>query len=77
MVASYTVDGDSFKADKPRVWSQRRFIARPGRPFDLHPDGDRFALAAAPENEGDVKQDTLIFIFNFFDELRRIAPRTK
>ena len=30
--------------------------------FDLHPDGTRFALAS------------VTFIFNFFDELRRIAP---
>jgi hypothetical protein len=25
-------------------------------------------------DESDVKQDKVIFIFNFFDELRRIAP---
>ena len=75
MVASYTVEGDSFKADTPRVWSERRFSARPRmRSFDLHPDGERFVLAAAPDNEGAVKQDKLVFIFNFFDELRRLAP---
>jgi hypothetical protein len=39
-------------------------------------NGERFALAAAPENETAVRQDTLIFIFNFFDELRRVAPAT-
>jgi hypothetical protein len=76
MVASYSVEGDSFKADKPRVWSERRFMTRPGRSFDLHPDGERFALAAAPENEA-ATQDTLVFIFNFFDELRRIAPASR
>ena len=74
MVASYTVDADSFKADKPRVWSPRRFMTRPGRPFDLHPDGERFALVAASENLATVQQDKLVFIFNFFDELRRVAP---
>ena len=75
MVASYTVEGDSFKADKPRVWSERRFMLRPGfRSFDLHPDGERVVLAAAPDNESAVKQDKLVFIFNFFDELRRLAP---
>jgi len=31
-------------------------------------------LAAAAENENAVKQDTLVFIVNFFDELRRLAP---
>ncbi len=78
MVASYAVEGDSFKADKPRVWSERRFSVRPRlRSFDLHPDGERFVLAAAPDNESAVKQDKLVFIFNFFDELRRLAPVAK
>ncbi len=77
MVASYTVEGESFKADKPRVWSEHRFMLRRAGSFTLHPDGERFALAAAPENESAVKQDKLVFIFNFFDELRRIAPVTK
>ena len=78
MVASYTVEGDSFKADKPRVWSDRRFSARPRlRSFDLHPDGERVVLAAAADNESAVKQDKLVFIFNFFDELRRLAPVSK
>jgi serine/threonine-protein kinase len=74
MVTPYAVEANSFKADKPRVWSQRRFMTRPGRPFDLHPDGERFALVAAPENVTAVQQDKLVFIFNFFDELRRVAP---
>ena len=74
MVATYTVEGESFKADRPRVWSERRFITRPGRSFDLHPDGERVALAAAPENETVVEQDTLVVILNFFDELRRVVP---
>jgi hypothetical protein len=40
--------------------------------FDLHPDGQRFALTA-PTQTG-AKQDHLTFIFNCFDELRRLAP---
>jgi hypothetical protein len=53
-------------------------MARPGfRSFDLHPDGERFGLAAALENESAVKHDKLVFVFNFFDELRRTAPRGK
>jgi hypothetical protein len=76
MVASYTVEGDSFKADKPRVWSPRRFMLRPRlRSFDLHPDGERFVLAAAPDTENTAKQDKLVLVFNFFDELRRLEPR--
>ena len=82
MVARYTVDGDSFRAEKPRLWSEGRFTPRDGptattRNFDLHPDGDRFALAALTETEANAKQDKVVFIFNFFDELRRIAPTTR
>ncbi|MBI3490439.1 MAG: protein kinase [Acidobacteria bacterium] len=48
MVAPYTVEGDSFRAEKPRLWSDGRFVVRAGnRSFDLHPDGERFALAPA------------------------------
>jgi serine/threonine-protein kinase len=74
MVASYRVEGDVFIPDKPRPWADRQFNVRPGfRSFDLHPDGDRVAIAAG---EGVVKRDKVVFIFNFFDELRRIAPRS-
>ena len=44
------------------------------RDFDLHPDGDRFALAAAQEVAAEARQDKLVFVFNFFEELRRVAP---
>jgi hypothetical protein len=75
MVASYSVDGESFRAEKPRLWSETRLELRGRRSFDLHPDGERVALEAAPpETQSAAKQDKLVFIFNFFDELRRIAP---
>jgi len=75
MVASYKVEGVTFNVDKPRLWSERRFMPRPRlRSFTMHPDGERVVLAATPDAENAVKQDKLVFIFNFFDELRRIAP---
>jgi serine/threonine-protein kinase len=84
MMVSYTASGDTFTADKPRPWADTRFLPRPrgfggatGRPFDLHPDGERVAIAPVPENERVAKQDKLVFILNFFDELRRIAPPSK
>src|SRR5262249_14306534 len=78
MVASYTVEGDSFKADKPRLWSEQaiQFRNRFPRSFDLHPDDDRIA-AAVPTGQAEEKLDHVTFIFNFFDELRRIAPPAK
>jgi len=42
--------------------------------FDLHPDGNRFALATIPEDQVAARQDRVVFVFNFFDELRRLAP---
>ena len=75
MVAAFTVEGDSFRAEKPTLWSDGRFLPRAvNRPFDLHPDGERFALAPAVQTPGGGKQDHVTFIFNFFDELRRLAP---
>ena len=36
----------SSPAEKPRLWSDGHFTVRgPNRMFDLHPDGERFALA--------------------------------
>jgi len=72
---------DSFRADKPRLWSEGRYTVRAragvARPFDLHPDSERFALAAVPEAQTAAKQDKVVLIFNFFGELRRIAPVRK
>ena len=74
MVAPYTVERGSFRAEEPRLWSEGRFAVRPRqRSFDLHPNGDRFAIAAAPDATA-ARQDKVVFIFNFFDELERLAP---
>jgi len=73
MVVPYVVEGAAFRADKPRLWSEGRYRFRGiSRPFDLHPDGRRFALA--PATPTDAKQDHVTVIFSVFDELRRIAP---
>jgi hypothetical protein len=55
MVASYAVEGDSFRPDKPRVWSETPYVPRIRlRSFDLHPDGDRFAAGGG---DGLVRHD--------------------
>src|SRR5205823_9517832 len=77
IVAPFTVEDDSFRAEKPRLWSNGRFGVRgPNRPFDLHPDGERFAITPGVQAEG-AKEDHVTFFFNFFDELRRIGPLAK
>ena len=73
MVSAYTVGGDSFRAEKPRVWSPGLVPLRgTGRPYDLHPDGER--LVKASGDEAEAKRNKVDLIQNFFDELRRIAP---
>ena len=74
MVASYTAAGDAFQAERPRVWSETPIQLRPlaWNSFDLHPDGERVAMA--PVTEATAGPTHVTLIFNFFDELRRLAP---
>ena len=72
MAVSYTVNGDVFIPDRPRVWLSTGQI---NSEFDLSPDGKRLITvvstqqaAAAPQLEHDI-----VFLQNFFDELRRRA----
>jgi len=81
-VATYSVEADSFRAERPRPWSLGPMpptLRSPAagaliRAFDLHPDGQRFAVLGAPEELTAAKRDHVVLIQNFFDELRRIAP---
>ena len=71
MAVGYSVKGDSFTADKPRVWSEARLLNSGGIPiYDLAPDGKRLAAILA----SDEPPTHLMFLLNFFDELRRRAP---
>jgi hypothetical protein len=42
-----------------------------------HPEGKRFVVLKPPKSRTDTKFDKVTFIFNFFDELRRLAPTPK
>jgi len=73
MVTSYSMKDDSFVADKPRVWTEKR-IANIGlnATYDLAPDGKRIAaLMPVDTPEGQKAQNHVIFLENFFDEVRR------
>ncbi len=79
-VASYTVRGDSFVADKPRMWSEKRLAQTlsNGSNYNFAPDGKRavvFIPADAPAAQQ--AQNHVIFLENFFDELRRKVPAAK
>jgi hypothetical protein len=75
MSVSYTASGDTFVAEKPRVWLAKLDGLEN---WDVSPDGKRIvaavpvrsaAPAPAPQNVHEV-----VFLENFFDELRRRAP---
>jgi hypothetical protein len=79
MTAAYTVKGDSFVADKPRVWSERPLANVPvGTSYDVAPDGKRIAaLMPVETREAQQPQSHVILLENFFDELRRRVPASK
>jgi serine/threonine-protein kinase len=79
MVASYSVKGDSFVADKPRLWSEKRLGVRGNTPtYDVAPDGKRIAALMSADAPGQQQaQNHVIFLENFFDELRRRVPAGK
>jgi Tol biopolymer transport system component len=77
MVVRYFEEGDAFHTDTPTDWSPTRYrLGGAASTFDLHPDGLRVVMKPISETIEE-KHDHVVFIFNFFDELRRIAPSTK
>ena len=78
MVAAYTVKGDSFVADKPRVWLEKQLGGVPNKNVDLAADGKRIiALMPVETAEAQKAQSHVIFLENFFDELRHKVPVAK
>ena len=82
MVAAYAVKGDSFVPDKPRVWSEKPladFGIIGTASYDLAPDGKRVAaLMPVGTPEPPKARNHVIFLENFFDEVRRkVPPGTK
>jgi serine/threonine-protein kinase len=78
MEVEYPATSDVFAPTKPRVWSERRLASLGGcYPYDLAPDGKRFAVVLNPGDEGGLGRnptDSVLVVLNFFDELRRKFP---
>jgi hypothetical protein len=71
MMSTYTVEGDTFVADKPRMWSETRlFNLGLTSNFDLAPDGERFAVLMSPEGT-ESRRTQHMLVLNFFEEVRR------
>jgi len=70
MAVAYTAAADSFSPEKPRV-----IAATPGAMpgFDVAPDG-RLLLMIPTVAESAKSEHTLMFVQNFYDELRRRVP---
>lgn len=79
MAVSYAVSGDAFVADRPRAW-----IAALGgttntpNGWDMAPDGKRALVVTPVEGaEATKAEHHVVFLQNFFDELRRRVPLGK
>ncbi len=76
MATDFTVTDGVFRSGTPRRWSERRFQFRgQNRMYDVHPDGKRVALAPIPDAPANVGRDSVVMVFNVFDELRRLDRR--
>ncbi|MGD1097792.1 MAG: protein kinase, partial [Bryobacteraceae bacterium] len=78
MVAAYTLKGESFMPDKPRLWSEKKLggvVLATEKNFDLAPAGKRIAaLMPAETPESQQSQNHVVFLENFSDELQRKVP---
>jgi Tol biopolymer transport system component len=82
MAASYTANGDTFVPEKPRVWIAKLGgtpvqVPNPAQQmdWDLAPDGKRVAVLTPLETAEALTQvHEVVFLLNFFDELRRRVP---
>ncbi len=69
------VHGARFTVETPWPWPGGRYQTRGrNRMFELHPDGDHIVLALATTPTGSGANAAAQFVFNFFEDLRRIAP---
>jgi serine/threonine-protein kinase len=80
MVAGYKVTGQSFEAEKPRIWSSVQIIfgGQAAWSFDLAPDGKHIAALVSPGALGDQTPSVHVnVLLNFFDEVRRRVLETR
>jgi Tol biopolymer transport system component len=75
MRVTYTATGDAVQFARPQPINDTRIVPISRRLWAVHPDGKRFAVN--PIEAEPAKTDRVVFVFNFFDELRRIAPTGK
>ena len=71
MAVSYTVKGDTFLPEKPRVWIRKLRATM----WDLARDGKRVLVVTPVESPETLNQEhEVVFLENFFDYLRQRVP---
>jgi serine/threonine-protein kinase len=74
-VTPFDVKGGEFVPARARLLNDTAIALRGRqRDFDVHPDGMRFAVATFQKPVATDTLNKLVAIFNFADELRRLAP---
>jgi len=74
MAVSYSMN-PKFSAELPRVLFEGDYVNVFGRSYDVSPDGRRFLLLKSSEEPS--RQTQLNVVTNWFEELKRKAPRGK
>jgi serine/threonine-protein kinase len=75
MVVPYTVEGESFRAGRARELFRGPFAFGSVRQADIAPDGKRFVmLQREVVEEAETEAPQLIFVLNWFDEVKRLVP---
>jgi serine/threonine-protein kinase len=75
MVADCEVKGDTFASFNLRAWSDTRLAdIGPQANYDVAPDGNRILGVLPVVPSGQSASHHVIFLLNFFDELRRRVP---
>lgn len=68
-VIHYSVEGDSFVAERPRRWMQKSLTSYPNMLFDMSPDGkEAYAVVDA---DSETPDSHVRVVLNFGDEVRR------
>jgi serine/threonine-protein kinase len=74
MAVNYTVKGDTFVPEKPRVWISKLG----GTEWDVAPDGKRVAvITPVVPNQAPAHEHTVVFLLNFLDYLKQRVPLNK
>jgi Tol biopolymer transport system component len=74
MVVSYSTN-PKFSVELPKVLFEGDYLNVSGRSYDVSPDGQRFLLLKSSEEPS--RQTQLNVVTNWFEEVKRKAPRGK